>query len=346
MPEQEVSDRERLERALLDRVAGGEHAVFGELVEPYRRELQLHCYRILGSLEDAEDLVQETLTAAWRSLREFQARSSVRTWLYRIATNRCLNAVRDRDRRPRRAEHQPRAALPAPSRWAEPAWHQPYPDVLLDAFEPLDPGPGPAARIEQREGISLAFVTAMQALPPRQRAVLVLRDVLGFRAAEAAEMLGTTEAGVASALSRARTTMSTRPGRGRPPLPGSAREQRVVGAFVAAFEAGDVSSVVDLLTDDAWVTMPPLPLEYQGRAAADGLFEVVFERGRRCFRLVPTRANGQPAFGCYLRDPRTGVAHAHGLLVLTLDEDRISHLTRFVDNGLMSRFGLPRSLPG
>ncbi|GGP01653.1 sigma-70 family RNA polymerase sigma factor [Nonomuraea glycinis] len=320
---------------------------FRRLVEPYRRELQVHCYRILGSVQDAEDVLQETLLAAWRGIDGFEERASVRTWLYRIATNRCLNALRSSARRPHeRAAYQLEVALPEPSRRREePSWLEPYPDVLLD--EIADHLPGPEARYEVRESVSLAFLVALQRLPPRQRAVLVLRDVLGFRAAEVASMLDTTENAVTSALRRARGALAhvlPGPDRESAPLPDSPQERRVVADFTRAFEAGDVDAIVAMLTDDAWLTMPPLPLEYQGRDAIRHFLATVALRRCRREMLVPTRANGQPAFGCYVRDPRTPILHAHGLLVLTLTGDRIIALTRFHDNSLLTGFGLPRSL--
>ncbi|TYB53526.1 sigma-70 family RNA polymerase sigma factor [Nonomuraea sp. PA05] len=332
---------------LLALARGGDGEAFRELVEPYRRELQVHCYRMLGSVQDAEDLLQETLLAAWRGIGGYQERASVRTWLYRIATNRCLNALRADARRPHpSAAHRPEVALPEPShRRAEPIWLEPYPDVLLD--EIADDLPGPEARYEARESVSLAFLAALQQLPPRQRAVLVLRDVLGFRAAEVADMLGATESAVTSALKRARGALTTElPERGREdaPLPGSPRERRLVEGFARAFEAGDVEAVVAMLTSDVKLTMPPLPLEYQGLADVRHFLATVALDGCRGHVLIATRANGQPAFGCYLRDRRTPILHAHGVLVLTLTGDRISALTRFVDNSLLTAFGLPRSL--
>ncbi|GAB2617519.1 sigma-70 family RNA polymerase sigma factor [Streptomyces capparidis] len=332
---------------LLALARNGDGEAFRGLVEPHRRELQVHCYRILGSVQDAEDLLQETLLAAWRGIGGYQERASVRTWLYRIATNRCLNALRAGARRPPEyAAYQPEVPLPEPSRRrAEPSWLEPYPDGLLD--EIADRTPGPEARYEVRESVSLAFLTALQELPPRQRAVLVLRDVLGFRAAEVANMLDTTENAVTSALKRARGALARElpgPDRESAPLPDSPRERRIVDDFTRAFEAGDVDAVVALLTDDAYLTMPPLPLEYQGLDAVRHFLATVALRACRRHVLVPTRANGQPAFGCYLRDPRTPILHAHGVLVLTLSGDRISGLTRFLDNSLLERFGFPRSL--
>ncbi|QYN40567.1 sigma-70 family RNA polymerase sigma factor [Pseudonocardia sp. DSM 110487] len=326
---------------MLARARDGDGEAFRELVEPYRRELQVHCYRLLGSVQDAEDLLQDTLLAAWRGIGGYEERASLRTWLYRIATNRCLNALRAGARRPPGyAGYRPEVPLPEPShRRAEPSWLEPYPDVLLDET------PGPEARYELRESVSLAFVAALQELPPRQRVVLVLRDVLGFRAAEVARILDTTEDTVTNALKRARRALPG-PAAERAPLPNSPGERRIVDAFVRAFEAGDVNAVVALLTDDAWLTMPPLPLEYQGVDAVRNFLATVALRDGVRHVLVPTRANGQPAFGCYVRDPRTPIPHAHGVIVLTLAGDRISALTRFLDNSLLTTFGLPRSLRG
>ncbi|GAA0264914.1 sigma-70 family RNA polymerase sigma factor [Saccharothrix mutabilis subsp. mutabilis] len=321
---------------LLARARDGDGDAFRALVEPHRGELQLHCYRVLGSVQDAEDVLQETLLAAWRGIGAFEGRASVRTWLYRIATNRCLNALRAGDRRSP-VDYRPEVSLPEPShRHAEPAWLEPYPDVLLDGV--ADHAPGPDARYELRESVSLAFLAALQGLPPRQRVVLVLRDVLGFRAAEVAVMLGTTPDAVAGALKRARAAM---PGRaGSPPSP---RERRVVDEFVRAFEAGDVDAVVALLSDDVRLSMPPLPLVYEGLADVRNFLTTVAMRDGRRHRLVPTRANGQPAFGAYLLTP---IPRAHGVLVLTMAGDRVAGLTRFVDNSLLAAFGLPRSLRG
>jgi RNA polymerase sigma-70 factor (ECF subfamily) len=278
----------------------------------------------------------------------YEGRASVRTWLYRIATNRCLNALRDGARRPmdRAAAFRPEVPLPEPQRQrAEVSWLEPYPDVLLESLP--DGAPGPEARYELRESVSLAFLAALQQLPVRQRAVLVLRDVMGFRAAEVADMLDTTESAVNSALKRARAALEAElpgPGREEAPLPGSAPERRVLAEFVRAFETGDVDAIVALLTDDAWLTMPPLPLEYQGVAAVGDFLRTIALRDGRTYVLVPTRANGQPAFGAYMRDPRTPILHAHGVVVLTLAGERIAMITRFLDNALLAGYGLPRSL--
>jgi RNA polymerase sigma-70 factor (TIGR02960 family) len=330
----------------LERARAGDGRAFRELTEPYRRELQMHCYRLLGSIQDAEDLLQETLLAAWRGLEGFEGRSSLRSWLYRIATNRCLNALRDGARRSgERPAISPEVLLPEPTRRGDPSWLEPYPDVLIEDLP--DESPGPEARYEARESVSLAFLAALQHLPPRQRAVLVLRDVLGFRAAEVAGMLDGSESSVASALYRARATLATRmpaADRDHAPMPDTARERKLVEDFSLAFESGDVDAILALLTDDVWLTMPPLPLEYQGLAATGHFLSTIALRDGRRYRLVPTRANGQPAFGAYVLDPGTPIAHAHGLIVLTLSGERICALTRFLDNGLLPRFGLPRAL--
>jgi RNA polymerase sigma-70 factor (TIGR02960 family) len=324
---------------LLVRARTGDGEAFRALVEPHRRELHVHCYRILGSVQDAQDVVQETLMAAWRGLDGFEGRASVRAWLYRIATNRCLNALRDGARRPK-TDAVFGVTPPAPTRTVDPIWLQPYPDVLLEGVP--DTAPGPQARVESREAISLAFVTAMQALPPRQRAVLVLRDVLGFRAAEVADMLDATEESVTSALKRARAAMPAP----APARPGGAQERALAARFADAMERGDVPAMVALLTDDAWLTMPPAPLEYQGHdLIAEFMRVVAFRSGKRRYRLIPTSANGQPAYGCYVFDGGEPVGHAHGLLVLTLDGDRVSAMTRFIDNSTLPYFGLPRTLP-
>jgi RNA polymerase sigma-70 factor (ECF subfamily) len=329
----------------LTRARAGDERAFRELTESHRRELQVHCYRILGSVQDAEDALQETLLSAWRGLDGFEERSSLRSWLYTIATNRCLNVLRDGARRP-----QERRALPfeppEPTRHGEAPWLEPYPDALLEGVP--DAAPGPDARYEARESVALAFVAALQRLPPRQRAVLVLRDVLGYRATEVASMLDTTEVSVNSALQRARATLEAAapPPRDRAPLPRSSSERELVGRFADAFETGNADELVALLTDDAWVTMPPEPFEYQGQPAITEFFEQAFRaRGGRKDRLVATRANGQPAFGHYIGDVQAPVVRAVGVIVLTLEGDRISHLTRFGGSGQLARFGLPRTLP-
>jgi RNA polymerase sigma-70 factor (TIGR02960 family) len=329
-------------RSALSRARAGDEGAFRELIEPYRRELQLHCYRILGSLQDAEDAVQETLLAAWRGLDGFQERASLRAWLYRIATNRCLNALRGRGRRPQEVSSM--LEPPEPTRLAEPMWLEPYPDVLLEGV--ADKAPGPEARYESKESVGLAFVAALQHLPPRQRAAVVLGDVLGFDRSEVAAMLDSTEASVKGALQRARATLDQRLPAGRRArlLPRSARERELAGLFAAAVERGDTNGLISLLTDDAWLTMPPEPYEYQGAAAIARFLDDRAARRGANLRLVPTRANAQPAFGCYLPDPQAPIARAYGLMVLTLSDERISAITWFSERSLFSHFGLPRTL--
>jgi RNA polymerase sigma-70 factor (ECF subfamily) len=333
-----------LGEGLLARARAGDEEAFRALAEPHRRELQLHCYRILGSVHDAEDMVQETFLAAWRSLEAFEGRASVRSWLYRIATNRCLNALRARSRRPREV---PAMADPLrPTRRTEPVWLDPYPDVLLEDLP--DREAGPAARYEARESIELSFIVALQHLPPRQRAALVLGDVLGFRTAEIAGMLDTGEASVKGALQRARATLRARLPAGdreRAPRPDSAGERRVVGRFADAVQSGDVDAIVVLLTDDALLTMPPQPLEYQGHTAIAAFLQHRAELRGAPLRAVPTRANTQPAFGYYLPDPHAAIARPYGFVVLTLEGDAIAAVTWFTDTGVFRHFGLPRTLP-
>jgi len=321
----------------------GDGDAFGELTDPYRRELQLHCYRILGSLQDAEDMLQETLLAAWRGLDSFEERSSVRAWLYKIATNRCLNALRDSGRRPQLAFPGPPADFPAPTRRIEPMWLEPFPDSLVDDMP--DVAPGPEARYETREALGLAFVAGLQQLPPRQRAVLVLRDVLGFRSTEAADMLDSSEVSVNSALQRARAALSSQlpGGRERAPMPRSPRERAVVRRFVEAFESADIERLVELLADDAWLSMPPEPVEYQGRAAIAEFFTSRSWWGAAVVKLFATRANNQPAFGYYLADASSPVAQLQAIVVLTLEGDQIARITRFRDT-TVPPFGLPPTL--
>jgi RNA polymerase sigma-70 factor (ECF subfamily) len=235
---------------------------------------------------------------------------------------------------------------PEPTRTVESRWLEPYPDVLLEGL--ADAAPGPDARYEARESVGLAFVAALQHLPPRQRAALVLRDVLGFRTAEVAEMLDSSEASVKAALQRARATIDRRlpaAGRERAPLPRSARERELVARFAAAVEQGDIEAALALLTRDARLTMPPQPLEYQGREAIAAFLYHRAELRGTPLRIVPTRANAQPAFGCYLPDPHATIARPYGLIVLTLEADAIAAITWFADTAVFRYFGLPRTLP-
>jgi RNA polymerase sigma-70 factor (TIGR02960 family) len=333
---------------LIARARAGDGEAFRELTEPHRRELQVHCYRMLGSFQDAEDAVQDTLLAAWQGLAGYtEERASLRTWLYKIATNRCLNALRSSRRRAAKEWNVPSVEPPEPTRLGEVVWLQPYPDHLWEGEASLPPGP--EARYEQAEAISLAFVTALQVLPPRQVAVLILRDVLGYRASEVADMLEVSIESVTSALKRARASLRRRlpPGDGRdgrqpPPAAGSPVEESIVARFVSAWESADVNALVALLTDDVFMSMPPMPFEYEGRDAVARFCDVLFGAGRS-FELVPARANGQPAFGAYVRGP-DGIRHAAGLYVLALAGDRICAMTRF-EASVLPWFGLPRSLP-
>jgi RNA polymerase sigma-70 factor (ECF subfamily) len=327
---------------LISRARAGDGDAFREMTEPHLRELQVHCYRMLGSLQDAEDALQDTLLTAWQGLGAFEQRASLRTWLYRIATNRCLNLRRSTGRRLAKEWNIPGVQPPEPTRLGEVVWLEPYPDALLP--DAINEPPGPEARYEQTESISIAFVTALQLLPPRQLAVLILRDVLGFHANEVADMLESTVESVTSALKRARAGLRRRlptDGRESPPTPGSPSEAAIAAKFVSAYESGDVDALVALLTDDIFMSMPPMPLEYEGRELVSDFCSLLFGSGRE-YRLVPTRANGQPAFGLYVRSP-DGVSRGTGLILLTLAGDRIRAMVRF-ESSVLPSFGLPASL--
>jgi len=331
--------------SLMTRARAGDSDAFRELTEPHRRELQVHCYRMLGSFHDAEDVLQDTLLAAWQGIGAFEGRASIRTWLYRIATNRCLNALRSASRRPAREWNIPGVEPPEPTRLGEIVWLEPYPDALLGGA--IDAPLGPEARYEQTEAIALAFVTALQILPARQRAVLILRDVLGYHANEVADMLDSTVESVNSVLKRARASLQRRlppTGEREPaPAPNSPVEQTLVAELTRAYQSGDVDALVALLTDDALLSMPPIPLEYHGRDAVARFFASVLPHRR--YDLVPTMANRQLAFGVYLHAPAGGIRDGTGLDVVTLTGDRICAITHF-DNSVLRSFGMPRSLPG
>jgi RNA polymerase sigma-70 factor, ECF subfamily len=327
----------------------GDETAFRRLLEPYRTELQAHCYRMLGSFHDAEDALQETLLRAWRGLARFEGRSSLRSWLYKIATNTCLTMI---ERRPRRvlpvdygAPADPHDAPAEPL--VESVWVEPYPDETL-AVE--DGYATPEARYELRESVELAFVAALQHLPPLQRAVLILRDVLGFAPREIADALETSPASVYSALQRAHESVDQR-------LPeqsqqatlqtlGDERLRRIVERYVEAWENADVEAIRAMLTDGAAISMPPMPTWYRGRdAVAQFLSRRPLAPGRR-WRLVAVRANGQPAFGTYGWDPRSGTYVAHALDVLTLSPGgEIREITAYVEPSVLGRFGLPRWIP-
>lgn len=338
---------------LLARAQSADAEAFGELAEPFRRELHLYCYHLLGSLRDAEQVIRETMLAALGGIEPFEGRASLRLWLYRTATSQCLDALRGSGHtvsHPTLAADPQEGQLPSapqPATDSEPTWLEPYPDRLL--AELPDSWPGPEARYEQKESISLRFVSALQHLPPRQRATLVLRDVLGYRAAETADMLGCSLDAVAGMLRRARAGLAARVpagGLGQVPLPDSALERDVLARFSDSFERGDVDALVAMLSDDAWLMIPPWPQSFRGRAAAALLLSVlVFQDGMCKFMLIPTRANGQPAFGCYAWDVQHPIPRGQGLIVLTLAGDHIAGVARFLDNGLQSRFGLPETPP-
>ena len=326
----------------LEAARAGDEQAFRTLTDPYRRELQVHCYRMLGSLTDAEDMLQETLLAAWRGLASFQERSSLRTWLYRIATNQCLNALRGAGRR---IPTEPTAPFepPEPSRRGEITWLQPYPDTLLDAI--ADTEPGPEARYQATEAVELAFIAGLQRMPPRQAAALVLRDVLGFATEEVAGMLNTTQTAVKGTLQRARASLDHHR-HGPEARPKPPEEEAIARRFADAFVAADIDGVIALLTDDAWLSMPPAPHEYHGHAAITEFLRASFTyRAQRRIQMVPTTANTHRAFGSYLGAPGDPTA-TPGLFVLTMTGDHIHAITRFHLDELYPYFGLPETISG
>ncbi len=328
-----------MSEAVLERARAGDDDAFEELVRPHRRELHVHCYRILGSVQDAEDVLQETLLSAWQALDRFDGRA-LRAWLYRIATNRCRNYLRDASRRPRAAAMpEPASPFTNARHSDDPWWLEPYPDAQIG-----DVAVGPEARYDARESIALSFVAGLQRLPTQQRLALVLRDVLGFSAAEVADMLDTTPASVNSALQRARAALPRARDLDSVALPTAKPAAHVVARFVDAFERGDLDGIVALLTDDAMVTMPPEPYAFQGPDAIAGFYRTQGFWGQQV-TLVPTGANHQPAFGYYLADPHGGVLRAGGILVLAITDGRISAITRFGDRGQLPPFGLPPPQP-
>jgi RNA polymerase sigma-70 factor, ECF subfamily len=337
------------ERELLEAARKGDEDAFRRLVEPHRAELHAHCYRMLGSVPDAEDALQETLLRAWRGLARFEGRSSLRSWLYTIATNACLKAIERRPKRVLPLDYGP-AADPhdGPGEpLVESVWVEPYPDERLGLEGGLA---GPEARYEQRESVELAFIAALQNLPARQRAVLILRDVLGFSAGEVAGALDTTPASVYSALQRAHKAVDER-------LPeqsqqatlrslGDERLREIVDDYVDAWERGDVDAVVAMLTDDAVIAMPPMPTWYRGREAVAAFLRGWALAGDGPRRMVPTRANGQPAFGQYAWDAERGAFVPHGVIVLALEDERIDEITAFLTPEAFGGFGLPEEIRG
>jgi RNA polymerase sigma-70 factor, ECF subfamily len=337
-----LTDREA---ELLDLVRRGDERAYGELVGPHRSGLHAHCYRMLGSLEDADDALQEALLRAWRGLRRFERRSSLRTWLYKIATNSCLQLAERRPRRRLSSDHGPAAApQTAPGEpLSESVWIEPFPDESLGVE---DGTTAPAAVYEQRESLELAFIATLQHLPPRQRAVLLLRDALDFSAREVAEFLETTVPSVNSALQRARRTAVERvPAQSQQATLrslGDERTRELVARYIDAWERGDVDDLVELLTEDVVWTMPPLRTWYHGREAVVP-FLVEYPLSAR-WRHLETRANGQLAVGCYLWDAEQRHYGAAVLDVLTLRGELIDEVTGFAIPRLFPRFGLPSRL--
>jgi len=324
-----------------------DEADFEHLTERHRRELLVHCYRMLGSFEDAEDMLQETLLRAWRRRETLQQQAAVRAWLYRIATNACLDAIAARRSRglPNLTLPPGDAADPMPGLETESLWIGPAPDALLD----LRPSANPEVQYAARESISLAFLAALQTLPGRARAILILRDVLGFSAAEVSELLGISSAAVHSALLRARATLKAARASRSSAEVDSERVADLLTRFVDAWHAADAARLVALLRDDAVITMPPLPLWYRGREAIRAFFETRLFSGdaRGHFRLLPTRANGCPAFGTYQRG-EAGVYRPAVLQVLTFEAEQITELHDFLvlsDDRLFRLFDLPSALP-
>jgi RNA polymerase sigma-70 factor (ECF subfamily) len=321
---------------------------FKRLAEPLRREIKLHCYRMLGSLHDAEDLVQETFLRAWRSFENFDG-GNFRAWLYRIATNACLNAIESRGLAQRMLPDQQFAAttlLPNGTPAADVTWLEPYPDSHLEGI--ADEAPTPEARYSSRESVKLAFVATIQSLPPRQRAVLLLCDVLGRTSNEAATLLGGSTASINSALQRSRETLAKRYPHGQPlapPKPDPA-QQKLLGRYMKAWEGLDLDNFVALLKEEATYTMPPLPQWYLGREAIRSFFAFAFKTYAG-FRMIPTAANGEPAFAAYSRNDANAPWTAHSIHVLTLEQDAISRLTLFYKPDgprLFDAFGLPLEL--
>ena len=331
------------ERQLLEAARAGDEDGFARLTEPYRRALLAHCYRMLGSLADAEDALQETLLRAWRGLASFEGRSSLRSWLYTIATNACLRVIERRPKRVLPIDYAPAAdphdGLAEPL--VESVWVEPYPDETIGLEDGLA---GPEARYEQRESVELAFIAALQHLSARHRAVLILRDVLGFSAREAAGILETTPTAVDSALQRAHKAVDERlPERSQQAVLGSLDDKgvrEIVDQYVEAFERADVEAVVSMLAADGAFTMPPLPTWYRGREAVAAFLSGHVLREKR-WRVVPVRANAQLAFGNYRLDERREAFEPRSISVLTLAREGIAEITTFLDPGLFPRFGLP-----
>jgi RNA polymerase sigma-70 factor (ECF subfamily) len=326
----------------------GDEAAFNELADRHRAELLVHCYRMLGSFHDAEDMLQETLLRAWRGLGSFEGRSTVRSWLYRIATNVCLDAIASRKRRvlPTAVSTAAGAGDPVPGPSREHLWIEPIPDALVDAR----PWVNPEAQYDARESVTLSFLATLQTLPGRQRAVLILRDVMGFEASEVADLLDVSVPSVTSALQRARVSMralASGPKPRAPEAPESKETAALLARYVDAWEAPDAGRLVAVLRDDVVFTMPPLPLWFQGRASIQLFLDqhLFSAESRRPFRLVATRANGGPAFAVYQADD-AGVFRPGALHVLSIADGEIAAIHDFLvfDGELFERFGLPLAL--
>ncbi|WP_233841797.1 sigma-70 family RNA polymerase sigma factor [Dyella sp. 2HG41-7] len=325
------------------------NATFEQLTEPFRQELKRHCYCMLGSVHEAEDLVQETYLRAWRSFGQFEGRGSLRAWLYQIATNACLNALAsDKSKRRLLPDQQAPAAVDMPDGTARTdiAWLEPYPDAYLDGI--VDESPGPEARYAGDEVVQLAFVTVIQQLPPRQRAALLLCEVLGWSTLEAAELLGSSAAAINSARQRAREALARHYPDGRPsksPSPSPAQRE-LLSRYLNAWEARNLDGFVALLKDDATYTMPPFSQWYAGRSDIRAFFAWAWQYYDG-FRLVPTAANRQPAFAMYFRARADAPWVAHSIHVLTLDGDEISNMTLFMKPAalrLFEAFAFPQTL--
>jgi RNA polymerase sigma-70 factor (ECF subfamily) len=335
-----------VDEAKLAAALAGDPEAFRELTDRYRREIHLHCYRMLGSFHDAEDGVQETLLRAWRHLATFEGRSSFRSWLYRIATNVCLT---QRTRRPTTARKVPETIEAIP-RSHEPALAlSPYPDALLDELEVNSADP--IAEYDLRESVQLAFLASVQLLPPRQRAALILHDVVGFSAVEVAQLLDSTTASVNSALNRARTTIAHQREIGRLNLgravPTDDVAESLVQRYVEAWLAMDIGKLVGLLKRDVIMTMPPLPVRYDGRRVViEFLITIPVRDERERFRFIPTRANRQPAVAVYRSAAGADTYRGWGIFVLTADDKSIAEITAFVDPKLLAAFGLPAEIGG
>jgi RNA polymerase sigma-70 factor (ECF subfamily) len=322
----------------------GDEAAFAALSEPFRRQLHVHCYRMLGSFDDAEDLVQETLLRAWRGRAGFEGRSTVRTWLYRIATNACLDFLESKSRRLQSLDG-PQGEAPNAVEWL-----QPYPDRLLDQI--ASSASGPDALVIARETIELAYLAAIQYLPPRQRAVLILRDALGWSAKETAELLDDSVASVNSALFRARSLMRKRLSKRRLEWSRAATpttdERKLLERYMDATDRADSAALAVLLRDEVRLTMPPFPTWFQGRDEIVLAFELSTERGSSSYlgrlRTVATAANRQPAVAAYVQRPGDSQYRALGVDVLRLEGDRVIEITRFVNADLFAAFGLPSTL--